>query len=530
MLAFAPALAGGFVHDDRPQILANPLVAGLRHLPELWATGAWAGAGSGSSFYRPLMTTSFALDRALFGTWAPAWHAVQLALWAAVVAVAARLMAAVEGRTAVAGAAAAIAAVHPVNAEAAAWISARCELLAATGVLVALLLHDGALAGRRPTRAGVPVAIAVALGLFAKESAICVLPALAAVDRARGASFAPRALAARHAATALALAGYAALRARALGGVGGGLAGALDPLAALGAAGQGLARLALPVGLTIAPPPPGPAHAALGGAAALAGAAGLALAWRRRSPALVPLVLGGASLGVAAVAAARIGELADRYLVLPALAVAWLAARAVDVRLRSRRGAGRALAAAAVLLLGALAFRHVQVYASDGRLWRDAWSKNPASVRAATNLAAWHLDAGAPREALVWLARAEALAPGDRLVALDRAAAHEELGDAAAARRELEALAASDPTWWPARLRLGHLALGRGELATAAAEYEATLTLHPLCAEAFAGLGVTRYQQGRREEAGRALARALALDPQVQNAGTLRRLLQETSR
>ena len=49
---------------------------------------------------------------------------------------------------------------------------------------------------------------------------------------------------------------------------------------------------------------------------------------------------------------------------------------------------------------------------------------------------------------------------------------------------------------------------------------------HPLAAEAFAGLGVTRYQQGRRDEARRAIERALALDARVQNADALRRLLE----
>ena len=62
-LVFVPALRGGFVHDDVPQVARNPLVQDLRFVPTLLRTGVWAGAGSGSSWYRPLMTTSFALDR-----------------------------------------------------------------------------------------------------------------------------------------------------------------------------------------------------------------------------------------------------------------------------------------------------------------------------------------------------------------------------------------------------------------------------------------------------------------------------------
>jgi tetratricopeptide (TPR) repeat protein len=520
---FAPALLGGFVHDDRAQIVANGLLADLRSLPALWSSGVWAGAGSGSSFYRPLMTTSFAVDRALFGLFAPAWHAAQLALYAAVAALGARLALRLEAAPALAVSAGALFALHPVNAEAAAWLSARCDLLAAAGVLFAL----GAAARAPASRPGALPALGLLLGLFGKESALCALPALLALDRVRGAGFAPAALLRRYALVALALGAYTALRVRALGGLGSGLLDAPSPGALLGAAGQGIARLAAPLALGIAPPPPSPREAALGAAAALLAAAGLALAWRRRSVALVPLALGSASLAIAAAAGARLGELSDRYLLLPAFAAAWLAVRGAARLPAALRPALIVAGTAAGAGLALLSIQHVSVYRTDEALWRAAVAQNPGSPRAALNLAVARLEAGDPGDALDWLARAEALAPDDPLIGLNRAVAHAELGDPAAARRELARLAARQPDFWPARLRLGHLALARGAADEAAAEYEAALARHPLSAEALAGLAAARYRQGRRAEARAALERALALDPGLQNDAGLRSLREE---
>jgi tetratricopeptide (TPR) repeat protein len=530
-LVFAPALAGGFVHDDRAQIVGNPLVKDLAFLPELFSGGAWAGAGSASSWYRPLMLASFALDHALFGWFAPAWHAVQLALFAGVVALAARLAVRVERDARAAWLGASLFAVHPVNAEAAAWLSARCDLLAAVAGLGALLLHRRSLErGAGNARAAVLAPLAFLAALLAKESALAFVPALVALDRRAGASFRPSALARRGLGFAAALGLYAVLRARALGSLAGDVVAPVDPFVVLGAAGQGLLRLVLPVGLGIAPPAPTPFQAAFAGAVALAAAGTLARAWRTRSALLVPLALGGASLALAAAGAARVGELGDRYLLLPALCVGWLAARGLLALSGRARAAGLAGAVAAGVVLAALSLRHVTVYRTDERLWGEAWRLNPRSARAALNLASARLDAGDPQGAELWLARAEALAPGDPLVALDRAVAAEQRGDAGAARRELLDLLERMPGYWPAELRLGHLALAAGALDDAVARYESTLRAHALSAEAWAGLGVARAEQGRPDEARAALARALALDPDVQNAEALRRLLGEQSR
>jgi tetratricopeptide (TPR) repeat protein len=526
LLVFAPALGGGFVHDDAPQIVRNPMVQDARFLPALWSTGVWAGAGSGSSWYRPLMTTSFAVDRLLLGPGPLGFHATQLALYSATIALLVALLhglGASPGQALLAGS---LAAVHPVQAETVAWISARGDLLAAAAGFAALLLLDRRLRAAPGRGAALAAAAGLAffLALAAKESAVAFAPAFLALDRVHAAPSGARAWATRHAGWLAGALLYAILRRAALGDVSGGLLAPLDARVALGFLGQGVVRLLWPIGLTIAPPPPGALEGAAGIAfLALAAGAG-AGAWRRRAPALVPLVLLAASLAVAALGAGRVGELGDRYLLVPACAGAWLVAGALAALPAGWQRPARAAAAAGIGALALLSIRHVSVYRSDETLWRDAWEKNPRALRAPLNLAAWHLERGEPAPALAWLDRAEALAPADPQVALNRAVAAEQLGDRAEARRLLAGLLARDAGAWPARLRLAHLELDAGHDAEAAALYEAVVRVHPLAAEAWAGLGVARHRQRRDAEARAALDRALALDPAVQNADALRQL------
>jgi len=526
---FAPALAGGFVHDDHRQIESNPM---LRDVPALFTTGVWAGAGSGSSWYRPLMMASFAVDRALFGPSAAAAHAVSLVLFAATAAFAfgaARVIARPPRvpRTAVqpmAFGAAVLGAVHPIQAEAAAWISARCELLAAAFGLLALIQYDRMLRTKTSMRQR-GVALLFALALFSKESAIALVPAFFALDRIRGAGHSPRELLDRHGAWLLVLLLYAFARGHALGDVGGGIAGTIDPKALVGFFGQGALRIAVPHALTISPPTPTGADVWAGAVLALAIAAASLAAWRARSTLLVPIVLGASFLAIGALGAARLGEVADRYLVLPAFAAAWLACAGVAALPMPARRVGFAAVGAIALGFAIASTTHVRVYATDESLWTDAFAKNPRSVRAALNLGAVHLDRREPHPALEWLDRAAVLAPGDPEVELDRAVAAEQLGDTAQARARLDALADANPGYWPAALRAGHLALDAHDWPAAGARYESVLRVHPLSAEAWAGLGVVREREGRHDDARRALERSLALDPDQDNAAALRAML-----
>jgi tetratricopeptide (TPR) repeat protein len=539
------SLAGDFVHDDKQQILGNPLVADLGSLPLLWQTGVWAGTGAGSSFYRPLMMTSFALDAGLFGRTPLPMHAVQVGLFAALVAATVLLLSSLERSTSAGLWAGLFLAVHPVNVEPVAWISARCELLAALFGLLTIGARARVLAAEKRWRAGTGAppgsaaprslrvfgwpasaeCLAFFLALAAKESAVAFLPALLALDRSRGASFGLATSARRWFPAALALAVYVVLRSHALGSVSGGLVGSSEPTLLIGALGQGAGRLIWPADLTIAPPAPSLADVAVGVLVMLAGGLALALGFARRAGFLAPATLGLASLFIAASGAARIGELADRYLLVPSLAAGWLLGRILASETVRARRAPRLLGAAAVLTLAVLSIRHVPMYANDARLWRVAAERNPASERAVINLASALVNAGDTAAARPWLERAAAMAPDDLLVRLNLAVATAEEGDRAGARRMLENLVVEVPEYWPAQLRLGHLALDAGDLDEAVRRYDSVLAANGIVAEAWAGLGVARARQARFDEARAALARALTLDPEVDNAEALRRLL-----
>src|SRR5207302_1443931 len=95
--------------------------------------------------------------------------------------------------------------VHPVLTDAVTNIVGRADMLAAFGVLTALLCYRRSLASQGATRAFwiAAIAVAAAIGMFSKESAIVTLAAIALYDwiyardipwRARAAGYAAAAV------------------------------------------------------------------------------------------------------------------------------------------------------------------------------------------------------------------------------------------------------------------------------------------------------------------------------------------------
>lgn len=136
-LVYLRVLGLGYVWDD------HLLVEGNRALAEpSWSTifqrDLWWGTGGyATPYFRPALTLSLLLDRGLTGSaaWAAhlqslGWHLLATALVGVVV-----------GRAAGdrAGAfAAAVFGLHPIQSEAVVWVSARNDLLAGVGILVAI--------------------------------------------------------------------------------------------------------------------------------------------------------------------------------------------------------------------------------------------------------------------------------------------------------------------------------------------------------------------------------------------------------
>jgi tetratricopeptide (TPR) repeat protein len=189
-LAYGSGLANGFACDDLRVIVKGRVIGDLRNLPALFVHDAmWNSVGdafartSSVDTYRPLPLATFAVERALFGLWAPGYHATSVSLHAANVfllfVLAQRLGLGRGG----AAAAAALFAVHPSLHEAVHWINGRSDPLAVLFILAATLAwlpFAEARARGEASRLGRATAVTslVFLGTLAKEITFMVTPAL----------------------------------------------------------------------------------------------------------------------------------------------------------------------------------------------------------------------------------------------------------------------------------------------------------------------------------------------------------------
>ena len=169
-------LGNGFVYDDVPVLVENPMVTQLHGLTEYLTASYW-GPSRGSSLYRPLTVIVYALEWVVGGGKPWLYHLVNVALYAMTAVVVLRLARELlpAGAALVAGL---LWAAHPVHVEAVGNIVGQSELLTALPMLLAVtaFVHDrraGAL--RRSTVA--LVALLFACALLTKEHGI-VLPAL----------------------------------------------------------------------------------------------------------------------------------------------------------------------------------------------------------------------------------------------------------------------------------------------------------------------------------------------------------------
>jgi len=162
VLLYLPALRYGFVQDDRSIIVSNPAAHSVPRALAAFGEPYWP-AGSGAGLYRPVTTLSYAVDWTLSGgntTW---MHLVNALLHAVAVLLFALVMA--RWLPGVASAAAALLfAWHPVHVEAVANLVGRAELLAAIGIL-------GAVLAARQGRWAIAV-LCAALAMLSKEHGV----------------------------------------------------------------------------------------------------------------------------------------------------------------------------------------------------------------------------------------------------------------------------------------------------------------------------------------------------------------------
>ncbi len=545
VVPFAGTLRYGFALDDAPEVVQNGHIRSLAAIPQMFARGAWDGAGEASPIYRPLTTLTYALNHAAAGLSPSGFHLVNVLLHAVVsllvLALALRL-----GLPLAAGAAGAILfAIHPVHVEVVANVAGRKDALAAAFVLLAVLAHAAALgrAGRGWTLLP-PLALAAAL--LSKENGITALGAFVAWDPL----FGREAWARRRGRAVLLYAAYAATvalylwaRTRAVGSLGIPLATipivenplqhlGLVPrlLTAVAVLGRGLGLLVFPV--TLSPDYSFDAipivETALDPRFLASAAALVALAWaavraRRGWPVVTFAVLWYAATVVpTSNLLVPVGTIfGERLLYLPSVAFSLAVAALVARVLADPRPAVRRVAAVAALAAATLFSARTVAYAS---VWSDEVSLFSAAVRAVPGSAKAHELLGA---ALMEVGRVpegvHALEVAVRKLAplreppaqpyVELGVAYERLGRAADAEAVYADLLLRQPDLPDASWRLGVVRWGQGRHDEAEQLWERTLAVSPGHAQAMTNLAIARHQRGDVAGAEGLWLRATRVDP-----------------
>ena len=498
-LAFAPALAGGFVWDDDFNLLGAADYRGFGAQQLRWMlTSAYMG------HYHPLTWLSWALDYRLYGTEPWGYHLTNVALHAANAVLVYALLRALlahahpEDTGAAAPFAAAVGALlvalHPQRVESVAWVTERRGLLAGFFFLLAVLAY---LRGttERPSGAWLAVSlVAWALSLLAKAWTMTLPFALLVLDvyplrRLQRSGW--RALLVEkipYAVLAAAAAAMAAYAARA--------SGAMMSLADLGPGERGVQALygalfyvwkaVVPRGLSPLYPIESFHAASPAVRATAAGALALTVlilgGWRRW-PALAAawacyLLLLAPVLGLAQ---SGMQFAADRYTYLAIVPLAALLAGGLErwLRSRPRHAAGLLPLAAAVLFALVLATRHQIRFWTDARaLWLRVVEVYPDSHNGWHNLGLVRLGAG-EAAGMGDLDRAVALAPGFAPAFNSRGAARQAMGDLTGARADLDRAVALTPTWPDPYNNRGNVRLAAGDVDGALADYDQVLVMAP---------------------------------------------------
>jgi tetratricopeptide (TPR) repeat protein len=453
--AFGASLAGPF-HLDDFSIFSDPALTSPGGWWDLWRPVQT----------RPLTWLTFWINYRLGGSHPAGYHAVNLALHLGAVLVALSVLGRLLDRRA-ALIAAAIFAVHPIQAEAVNYVFARAILLA---TLLCLAAADAWLRGR-PWLAVAWFAAALA----AKEECAAFPVALVLLGLAAVRSWPVVVMLVLALAAGLRVIWAASVVAGAGSGAGSAVA-AWDYLAAQGGVILRYLRLLVaPYGFTVDP------QVRSFPVAWIAVLALVLVAVLRRDR----WFLAGLVLLVPSSSVFPASDLAaDRRMYLPLVILAAAPA------LLLRRVRLRWLAAAGLLLAGLSAHR-TWVWSSEERLWSEAVARAPAKTRPRLQLARsvgpvrgekllqeaaalvpedpavpaelgrLHLESGRPELALADFGRALALAPNDPRALNNRGTALAALGQREAARADFERALDRDPCLFEARSNLRRLGVER---------------------------------------------------------------------
>jgi tetratricopeptide (TPR) repeat protein len=479
LIAYLPAMSGGFIWDDDAYVTQNPLLSAPDGLQRIWFSAHH------QSQYFPLVFTTLRLEYALWGLNPLGYHVVNILLHA----VNALLVWELLKRLALPGAwlAAAIFALHPVQVETAAWITELKNTESTLFYLLALMawmkFTDDEGRGRWRFYAG--AIVLEMLALFAKTTA-CTLPApMLLVLWLRNKPINSRRL--LQVLPFLVLGVLMGLLSvwweKHLGAyqVKNGLA--YSPLERVLIATHAvwfyLGKLVWPVNLTFSYPHweinPGDVWQYSWAAACVAVAA-LLFHWRRsvgRGPIAAMIFFVAVlspMLGLVSLYTFHYTFVADHYQYLACLGpFALFAAMAVRQAEKCRMSLPARSASALALLsvLGVLTWNQAGAYQNLETLWRDTLKKNPDSWMAHVNLGKVLLAQGRPEESEAQFRDGIRLKPDEEDV----------------------------------RYVFANMLLRAGRIDEAISQYEAAMQLNPSDPDVHNNLGISFYQQHRLDEA-----------------------------
>lgn len=490
LVVYAQSLGGPLLWDDLILIPGVPLIEHGGTLDDYLKAPFWSGVNPDAAlktYYRPLVTLSFALDHAVHGDNAAGYHLTNVALHVTCALLVFFLLRKHGVRPAVASLLGVGWAVLPRLAEAGAWVSGRTEMLATSFALGALIAW-GPGTGRR-----VLASFLIGLGLLGKESAAAAVLAILLGEwvAARGEATGEKL---RRTTKALApilvvLAVYATLRLRALGFVVaerklGALGRLLAVLDATGTYGAMLLDPFRPRALIGVPEVPEMSGVIAGAVLIVALGVLVVRTWGKLAPTTV-VGLGlafGSIFPVLHVVPLPVRTLAaDRFLYLPTAGLVLALGPLLDRVLAARRPAWL-VATSFVLALGLACSHRVSQWSDEIAFWVQTYLETPRSNNSgATNLAALYYRVGMYEDALTIGRRGLGYDdPNKRTARYNIALTLSRLGRNEEAQK---ALFDSAPGGKPDKERLFHLSLidlrlGRHALARARLEESARLG-HP---------------------------------------------------
>ncbi len=472
ILTYASVPGFSFVDWDDPQIvIGNPMVRSFS--PAIF----WS---YDPELYAPLTYLTYQIEFALVGANATVFHTVNLLLHICVTLLAFGLIRRLTGRGTLAFVAALLFAVHPVNTEAVAWVSARKELLSAAFGLAFLLSY----ANRRPQW---QTAALFVLALLSKVNVILLPLLLPLMDMRGGEPLTKRSLK-PHWPYAVLMLLFAVI---AIGGKAGNLA-LLSPVQTVMLAGQSLLftlqKLFVPVSLSAIYPAPANAVQLMPGAMWFSLAAvlmgGLFMLFRRDRAVLFGISLFLLSLAPSFLAYQKTNDItlgADRYMYLPSIGVCMalvvLAYRAARSETAERIVLSLGIIAACVL--GALAHTQAKNWSTTNALFSNVLGIYPDSHVAKNNLGFAKLNEGKTDEAITLFVDAIKLKPAYADAHVNLAAAYGRQGKLVDAESEAMTAIQIDINNTQAHVVLAGTYFTAGYLPEARAEYERALAIEP---------------------------------------------------